>query len=43
VQSPKLSIIQSKSEDGKRISDFTLTLTQTKPKSDKESEDEEQL
>lgn len=43
VQNPKLSIIQSKTEDGKRIADFTLTLTQTKAKSGKESDDEEQL
>lgn len=43
VREPKLSIIQSKTEDGKRIADFTLTLKQTKPKSDKEGEEEEQL
>ena len=43
VKEPKLSIIQSKTEDGKRIADFTLTLTQTKLKSDKDDEDEEQL
>ncbi len=43
VKEPKLSIIQSKTEDGKRIADFTLTLTQTKLKSDKDGEDEEQL
>ena len=44
VQDPKLSIIQSKTEDGKRIADFTLTLQQTKAKSGKEAaEDEEQL
>ena len=43
VREPKLSIIQSKTEDGKRIADFTLTLKQTKAKSDKDSEDEEQL
>ena len=44
VQDPKLSIIQSKTEDGKRTADFTLTLTQTKSKTGKEGgEDEEQL
>lgn len=43
VKEPKLSIIQSKTEDGKRIADFTLTLKQTKLKSDKESDEEEQL
>ena len=43
VREPKLSIIQSKTEDGKRIADFTLTLKQTKAKSDKDSEEEEQL
>ena len=43
VQDPKLSIIQSKTEDGKRSADFTLTLTQAKSKSGKDGEDEEQL
>jgi type IV pilus assembly protein PilN len=43
VRDPKLSIIQSKTEEGKRIADFTLTLKQTKLKSDKEGDEEEQL
>ena len=42
LRDPKLSIIQSKTEDGKRIADFTLTLKQAKAKSEKD-DDEEQL
>lgn len=39
---PKLSIIQSKSQDGKRTAEFTLTFKQVKTKTSA-SEDEEQL
>ncbi|MBX9607564.1 MAG: PilN domain-containing protein [Gammaproteobacteria bacterium] len=39
---PKLSIIQSKSQDGKRTAEFTLTFKQIKTKTSA-SEDEEQL
>jgi type IV pilus assembly protein PilN len=39
---PKLSIIQSKSQDGKRTAEFTLTFKQIKTKASA-SEDEEQL
>lgn len=39
---PKLSIIQSKSQDGKRTAEFTLTFKQVKTKAGA-SEDEEQL
>ncbi|MGE0858197.1 MAG: PilN domain-containing protein [Gammaproteobacteria bacterium] len=39
---PKLSIIQSKSQDGKRTAEFTLTFKQVKTKT-AASEDEEQL
>lgn len=39
---PKLSIIQSKSQDGKRTAEFTLTFKQDKTKTSA-SEDEEQL
>ena len=42
LREPKLSIIQSKTEDGRRIADFTLTLKQTKPKSAEDEEQEEQ-
>jgi type IV pilus assembly protein PilN len=40
VTDPKLSIIQSKTEDGRRIADFTLTLKQSKPKSAGEEEED---
>ncbi len=44
VREPKLSIIQSKTEDGKRTADFTLTIKQVKTKAGTgEDEDEEQL
>ena len=38
VKEPKLSIIQSSSEDGRRIADFTLTLKQTPLKTSDEDE-----
>lgn len=41
VRDPKLSIIQSKTEDGKRIADFTLTIKQAGPKTDKDDEEEQ--
>lgn len=40
LKDPKLSIIQSKSEAGRRIADFTLKLKQTKPKSEGAEEEE---
>jgi type IV pilus assembly protein PilN len=40
IQDPKLSIIQSKTEDGRRIADFTLTFDQTKQKTAEETEAE---
>ena len=40
VKDPKLTIIQSKTEDGRRIADFTLTLKQTALKTGSEEEDE---
>ena len=43
IHDPKLSIIQSKTEDGRRIADFTLTFKQTKAKTGEEDEQEEQL
>lgn len=44
VRDPKLSIIQSKTQDGKRTADFTLTIKQVKTKAGTgEDEDEEQL
>jgi len=39
VEQPKLSIIQSKSEDGRRIADFTLTFQQKKIKTEQEEEE----
>jgi type IV pilus assembly protein PilN len=41
VREPKLSIIQSKTAEGRRIADFQLTLKQTKPKVEGEDEDGE--
>ena len=43
LQDPKLTVIQSKNEAGRRIAEFTLTLKQTKPKSGKDDQAEEQL
>ena len=40
VKDPKLTIIQSKTEDGRRIADFTLILKQTALKTGGEEEDE---
>jgi type IV pilus assembly protein PilN len=40
VQNPKLSIIQSKSEQGRRIADFILTFQQTKQKTAEAEETE---
>ena len=40
VKDPKLTIIQSKTEDGRRIADFTLMLKQTALKTGGEEEDE---
>ncbi len=40
VKDPKLSIIQSKTEDGRRIADFTLKLKQSAPKPEGEKEDQ---
>ena len=42
LKEPKLTVIQSKNQTGRRIADFTLTLKQNKPKSSKD-EQEEQL
>lgn len=42
LKDPKLTVIQSKTQTGRRIADFTLTLRQNKPKSGKD-EQEEQL
>jgi type IV pilus assembly protein PilN len=42
LKDPKLTVIQSKTQTGRRIADFTLTLKQNKPKSGKD-EQEEQL
>lgn len=39
LKDPKLSIIQTKSESGRRIADFTLKLKQTKPKTETDDED----
>ena len=41
VKEPKLSIIQSSEDDGRRTADFTLTLKQTAPKSEGDEEEEE--
>lgn len=43
LKDPKLSIIQSKTENGSRIADFTLTLKQTKPKTDSDNENEDEI
>ncbi len=40
VERPKLSIIQSKSQEGRRIADFTLTFQQKKLKTEAEEEEE---
>lgn len=41
LANPKLSIIESKTQRGRRIADFTLRMQQTKPKV--EGEDEEEI
>ncbi len=40
LTNPKLSIIQTKSEDRRRISDFTLTLQQAKQKTQSDEEED---
>lgn len=40
VENPKLSIIQSKSQEGRRIADFTLTFQQKKIKTEQDEEEE---
>lgn len=40
LKDPKLSVIQSKTQTGRRIADFTLTLKQNKPKSSKDDQEE---
>ena len=41
LKDPKLTVIQSKTQTGRRIADFTLTLKQNKPKSSKDDQEEQ--
>ena len=43
VDKPKLSIIETKTKNRQRIADFTMTMVQTIPESERPSEDEEEF